>query len=203
MKSFMNRMKRQFSVLALSLFSSPVFAQGVPGIGQMFANFASASVALTKLTAFISFFAGVYFLILALVKLKAYAESGGRDVKPSTILMIFLVSILMIVYPTTINITTHTLALGDNAGSLMSTAGTGGQDVNSAINGVILFIQLVGHIGFLRGLFMLKSVGEGSRDATIGRALIFLVAGAFAINLRITVAIFGATLAPGMSLPGF
>lgn len=190
----------------LSLFSvSSAFAQttGMPDLGTMFANFSSSSIALTQLARVVAFAAGVYFLILSLVRLKQHAESNGREGKLSGVFIIFVVSIFLIVFPTTLNIASNTLALGNSAGSQLSSSGGGGSaGLSGAMEGVILFIQLIGHIGFIRGLFILKGIGDGDRNASLGKAVVFLIGGAAAINIQATVGILAATVAPGLSLPG-
>lgn len=183
-------------------FSSAAHAQSAPDVGTMFANFSETSVALIALSKVVAVAAGVFFLILTLIRVREHAEGGGRNgTKVSGIIILFFVSIFLIVIPTTLNIGTNTMSLGNASSQFSTSGGGGGGSYSSAIQGVILFIQLVGHVGFIRGLFILKGMGEGDRQATFGRAVIFLIGGAMAINIQITVALLANTIAPGMTLP--
>jgi hypothetical protein len=68
----------------------------------------------------------------------------------------------------------------------ISWTGGGGTNIgngNEAIEAAIIFFQLVGLIGFLRGWVMMKNSVEGSSQATVGQGLTHVIGGAVAVNL--------------------
>lgn len=200
---FFARINGPFALLVLGLWLSPVVAHAaqVPSLGQMFANASSTWVSLIKLTLGISFVAGLFISGVGLFKLKAYADGNGR-VPLSGPFIILFVGAVLVALPGFIDTTTETLSLGHYTGSVLavSTGGGGSQQFSAAIKGVLLFVKLVGNIAFVRGFLILKDVGEQKGNATIGRALTHIIGGAMAINIGPTIAMLGATFAPGMNL---
>lgn len=196
-------------VAALALWAPLGMAQStggqIPNLGQMFANFSSSAVALTKLVQVVAFAVGAYFLILSLVKVKQAAESGGREAKFSGAMMIFVASIFLMVLPTTINIVTGSTGITNSSGGgglFGYSGGNGLPDMSGAMNGIILFIELVGNITFVRGLINIKKMGEGNRDVTGLRVIIELVFGLACIHIVGFVGILANSVAPGLNIPG-
>jgi hypothetical protein len=202
----MSRRSSAANFLALSVlwWASPAYAQSMPSIGTMFANFSETSTVLMDLVVGVAFVVGIFVSILSLLKFKEYAESGGR-VKLHTPIALMIIGACMVALPGMINTATETLALGANTGkSLLSTPTGGGgatAAMGAAIAGVLLFIKLIGHIAFFRGFLLLKQLSEGNQNATIGRALTHIAGGAFAININATASFLAATFAPGLPLP--
>lgn len=187
-----------FSVFMLSM---PVFAQA-PDIGQMFSNFSSSSIQLIRLVSGASFLMGMILTFVSALAFKEYAESGGRTSFKKPVL-IMLAGIFMIAFPQTINHATQTLSLGSNTGSILSDSGGGGSSglamMSSALQGVLLFVKLVGHIAVFRGILMLKKIAEGQQGAEPGRALTHIFGGAAAININATIDLLANSV--GMTLP--
>jgi hypothetical protein len=199
----MRSLFRPFLALVALALPASAFAQSVPDVGQMFANFSGASIGLAMFVRFAALVIGIFFMVLTLHRLRQWAQAGDRaQVQPGGIALIFLTSILCISLPATLSITTNTIGLGDEAGALMSTAGgAAGAGYNAAMKGVILFIQFVGHLAFLRGLFIIKGIGDGDRQAKGMSAFIFMAAGACCINIVTFVGIIAGALAPGLPMP--
>jgi len=191
-------------LLLIALSPSMAWAQSsAPSIDQMFANFAESSVKLMNLVRWMGLPIGLYISGLALLRLKEYSESGSRT-KLSTPILLAVIGSLLISFPFTATIATQTLALGEATGTSLSQVPSGGgaPGVAAALEGVLLFVKLVGHIAFFRGFLILKGVAEGAQGASVGRALTHIFGGAAAININATVAILANTFAPGMSLSG-
>lgn len=189
-----------FALVLLS-FSSSAVAQGMPSLDEMFANFGSSSVAIMNLVRWMALPVGLFISFQALLRLKEYAEGGGR-VKLSTPIFMAMIGAVLIAFPITANIATQTLALGDLTGTSLSQmpASGGAPGVAAAMTGILLFVKMVGHLAFFRGFLILKNVAEGSQQATIGRALTHIGGGAAAINIGATIAILANTFAPGLGM---
>jgi hypothetical protein len=186
------------------LVPSLSWAQSAPDVAQMFANFKDSSVSLINLVRWAALPIGLVVSFQALLKFKEYSEGGGR-VKLSTPVFMAAIGAFLIWFPLSANIATQTLALGANTGTLLTAVPDAGgvPGMGAALEGVIMFIKLIGHIAFFRGLLMLKEVAEGNHQASVGRALTHIGGGAAAINLQAFVLVLANSVTPGLPIPGF
>lgn len=191
------------AAITAGLFPYEAMAQmQAPSAASMFENFSEASEELMDLVVAVSLVGGIVVTIIGLLKFREYTEAGGR-MKLTVPLGLVAVGCMMVIMPGMINTATETLSLGANTGkSLLSQGNPGGGDVPAAmagaISGILLFVKLIGHIAFFRGLLILKGMSEGNQQATIGRALTHLFGGAAAININLTANMLSATF--GMPL---
>jgi intracellular multiplication protein IcmC len=189
------------------LFALPLSASAqssTPNLAEMFTNFSESSVALMTLAKGVAFLLGLCITGVGLFKLKQFSEAGGRIGIQQPLIILF-VGTCLIALPGMIDMTTETMSLGASTGTeLLSEPNVGGgvPGMDGAIKGVLLFVKLVGHLAFIRGFLILKDVGEQKQGASIGRALTHILGGAAAININATIAMLGATFAPGMDLGG-
>jgi len=175
----------------------PALAQSTPDLGQMFANFNQSSVALIQMLVWVAFVMGLFISGLGVLRFKDLAESNGR-VKPITPVVLVCVGAALCAVPGFVGVATETLDLGRNSGTILSEPNV--SDIpgfNDAIKGILMFIKLIGHIAFIRGLLIMKRVGEGDQQAGFFRGVTHLLGGAAAININATIGILGATFAPG------
>jgi hypothetical protein len=70
---------------------------------------------------------------------------------------------------------------------------------NQAVNVLILVVQFVGWIAFVRGILMLKRAAEGSGQASFGTAITHIVGGVLASNIVAFVDVLQQTLCRGGS----
>lgn len=165
-------------------------------IGTMFENSQSTWVAFMNLARGIAWLSGVIISCAALFKLK-YVNEGKIGIK--TPLMWAFVGAALIALPGMISTATQTLSLGDNTATSLLSRDHGTSMIpgsQEAVNGVLLFIKLVGHVAFIRGFFLLKDFGSG-KEGTMGRALTMIFGGAACINIEAFVGILAATFFPG------
>lgn len=193
-------LSRLLLLAALLAMPSVAMAQSAPSLDEMFANFRDSAVAIMNLVRWMALPVGLFISFKALMSLKDYTESGGR-VKLSTPIMLAAIGATLIAFPVATNIATETIALGAATGTQLSRVPTGGgaPAVQPAIEGILMFVKMVGHIAFFRGFLMLKSVAEGAQQASIGRALTHIFGGAACINIDTTLEVLVNTFAPGMS----
>lgn len=190
--------------LALMAMPWAAQAQSAPNLAEMFANFSGSAVSLMNLAVGVAFVMGLCITGVGLFRLKKFSESNGQ-ISFSQPLIILFVGMALVVLPGFIDTATETLSLGSATGSsvlAVNIAGSSVPGMDAAIQGVLLFVKLVGHLAFIRGFLILKDVGEGKGHASMGRALTHIFGGAAAININATIAMLGATFAPGMDLGG-
>lgn len=187
-------------VLFLMAVPSLAFAQSAPSLDQMFINFKDSSIAVMQLMRWLALPLGLFISGLALIRLKEYSEGGGRT-KLSTPILLAVIGATLISFPIATNIATETMALGAATGTELSRVPSGGgaPGAAAALEGVLLFVKMIGHIAFLRGFLILKGVAEGSQNQTVGKALTHILGGAAAININATVEILANSFAPGLA----
>ncbi|WP_175992683.1 hypothetical protein [Burkholderia vietnamiensis] len=186
---------------ALAVGTQSAMAQSTGSVATMFNNASSTWVALINFTVGASFLAGIVVSCAGLFKLKDVAD--GRT-KLKTPIWMTIIGAALIAMPAWIDTMTQTMSLGSNTGTqLLSQAGSSGlAGVGDAMNSVMLFVKLLGHIAFFRGMLILKDYGSDKQGAGLGRGLTHLFGGAAAININATVAILASTFFTGLTLPG-
>ena len=184
--------------LAMSIYQQAFAADS--NIATMFANGEASWMAIMKLVGASSFVIGIIICGMALFKLRE-VNDGRATIK--TPIMWTIVGAAMISLPSSIGTIATTLTNQGYHGtgllsSINDTSGIPG--VAEALSGVLVFVQLLGHIAFVRGLFLLKDAGAG-KEGTLGRGLTHLFGGAAAINIQTTVGILARTFFKGVTMP--
>jgi hypothetical protein len=136
-----------------------------------------------------AYLAGIALLLVAISRLTKRMEEGPRGPAGFGTIMTFLASGAL-------------FALGDSIGGFVSTVfgdnnlmviininanvitnATDRARIEKVLEGVEVFVMLVGYIAFIRGWFVLKNFADGQQGATLAQGLTFLFGGVFAINL--------------------
>ncbi len=140
------------------------------------------------LTAF-SYLSGIALLLVGISRLTKRMEEGPRGPAGFGTIMTFIASGMLFNYGSSMGTFTSSL-FGDS--SLMTKvkidptviANTADADkVQYVLEGLEVFVMIVGYIAFLRGWFVLKSFADGQQGATLAQGLTFLFGGAIAINM--------------------
>jgi hypothetical protein len=140
------------------------------------------------LTAF-SYLAGIALLLVAISRLTKRMEDGPRGPAGFGTIMTFLASGALFSFGDSMGAFTSTV-FGDT--SLMTNIGinanvivnaTDRARVEKVLEGVEVFVMIVGYIAFIRGWFVLKNFADGQQGATLAQGLTFLFGGTLAINL--------------------
>lgn len=179
-------------------------AQSAPNLAEMFSNFGGSAVQLMNLAVGVAFVMGLCITGVGVFRLKKFSDSNGQ-MSISQPLIILFVGMALVVLPGFIDTATETLSLGNSTATSVLAVNVGDGSIpgmDGALTGVLLFVKLVGHLAFIRGFLILKDVGEGKGHASMGRAVTHIFGGAAAININATIAMLGATFAPGMDLGG-
>jgi hypothetical protein len=198
-----NKNNNYWAILGLTvLMLMPLESQAAgmsAGVDAMFANFRDSSVALTRLIKYISYIIGLFFVINSIHK---FSQLGSnQQLTPKVPITMFFVGVSIFSLTSVVNLAPATMAMGAGPGTILMPSGPAFGAVTAAgLQGVFLFIRLVGYIAFIRGFLLLNQAGQG-KDGTVGRGLTHIFGGVAAINITITAKILANTLAPGMVLP--
>lgn len=140
------------------------------------------------LTAF-SYLAGIALLLVGISRLTKRLEEGPRGPAGFGTIMTFIASGALFSFGDSMGSFTSTV-FGDN--NLMSvivinsnviTNATDKARIEKVLEGVEVFVMIVGYIAFIRGWFVLKNFADGQQGATMAQGLTFLFGGTMAINL--------------------
>ncbi|MBI1215649.1 MAG: hypothetical protein GC185_07515 [Alphaproteobacteria bacterium] len=140
------------------------------------------------LTAF-AYLSGIGLLLVGISRLTKRMEEGPRGPAGFGTIMTFLASGALFNFGSTIGVFVSSL-MGDNelltkisvATSVMPDAADR-QKIEAVLEGVEVFVIIVGYIAFIRGWFVLKNFADGQQGATMAQGLTFLFGGALAINI--------------------
>jgi len=186
-------------LLALLAFASSSHAQGT-NLASMFSNAVSSIEQVLDLVQYSGYLIGLFLIIGAAYKLAQLGQGDGR-ITVKTPLVMFLVGVSIFALTGSVAIMTETLAMGSGPGDLLAPSASGmDATMSQALQGVMLFIRLVGYIAFIRGFLLLNQYGQG-KEGVLGKGLIHIFGGVAAINVGITAQILANTFAPGVPLP--
>jgi hypothetical protein len=160
------------------------------GLDKMVVDFISdiARPAELMLVAF-SYLSGILLLIVGISRLTKRMEEGPRGPAGIGTIMTFIAAGALFSFGDSIG--TFSSSLFGNAQVMTNSAISeeiisDEEDrgrVQAVIEGVMVFVMLVGYIAFIRGWFVLKAFADGQQGATVAQGLTFLLGGSLAINL--------------------
>lgn len=169
-------------------FTSATLSNG--GMDELVVNFIGNIMqpALGALTAF-TYIAGFGLLLVGISRLTKRMEEGPRGPGGAGTIMTFVASGALFSFANSAG-AFLTSIFGDN--QLMTnlnisddiiSAGNDRDRIEKVVEGLMLFIMLVGYIAFIRGWFVLKAFADGQSGATMAQGLTFLLGGTLAINM--------------------
>ena len=197
-------------VFAALIFSENVFAQSPTGgsFGQaamadiitMFSNGANSFSALISLTQQLSVVIGIFLVINSVFKFAQVGTDPRTSIKMP--LTTFFIGVALISLSSLVSVVGGSVALTSNPGDILLSGGSGfTSNITAAINGVLLFVRLIGYISFIRGWLLLNKYGNGDQNIGMGKPLIHIIGGVAAINSQLTATILRNTFSPNTQLP--
>ncbi|MBB72856.1 MAG: hypothetical protein CMF50_10730 [Legionellales bacterium] len=158
-------------------------ASGVPDVDKMLANIQAQLPYLIQFITAFAYVAGFFLMFKAFFHLKQYGEmrtmmSSQADLKGPLANIFF--GMALIFSPTIINVGLTTV-FGD--ASVLSYPGDnrGWDEMGQTI---VLIVNFVGGVAFIRGLFHLNKVGSGqAQQGTFAKGIIHLIGGILCLNI--------------------
>lgn len=191
--------------LIFGLFILPVYAQtsDLPQVDaqSMLVNFAATAPNLMRLVTAVAYVLGTFFMIAGIIKLKHMGEmrtmmSHEHSVKGP--LLLLMVGAMLIYLPTTVQIGMSTFWTNPNPFGY----DIEGNQWMEFFNVIIIIMQLIGVIAFIRGLIMMAHLGGGGgHQGGFAKAITHIIAGILLINLFQFVQVVLSTLGLGSILP--
>ena len=141
-------------------------------------------------------------IIAAVTGLKRLGQSisvhAPQQSGMSTVLVKFMIGVLLIYLPTTINVGVVTF-WGKNAGGILRYTSGDSDQFGMVKEGAIAIVRVIGLISLVKGLVILsRSVGQSVQPGTFSRGLMHVIGGILAINVVGTLKVIGGTLGISM-----
>jgi intracellular multiplication protein IcmC len=193
---------KKITFIILGIFFSPnVFAEVVTA-GQVLQNLQRTVPPIITLILMISFILGIIFIHKGLSLLKKFGLPPGHMMQQGELLQpikYIFVGTLLIYLPTSEVALTNTLLGGENRSAIgrmmdlenlntiseriygTSSPGRLSDYWRNVTNTLILYIQVLGLISFIRGWILLAKPSQGGQG-TVGKGITHVVAGIIAIN---------------------
>ncbi len=190
------RLNKQFWLLVF-IFVLPATAfSATVNFATMLGALKNNAGPIITFTVAVAYVIGIWFMISAIMELKKIGESaGGAHGTLGGPLLKFIVGVLLVYLPSTIDISAGTLWGASGVQSALSYSPAGGDMFAPAKQGALAIIQVVGYISFVRGLIMLShSSDQGSQAGSFGKGLMHIIGGILAINIIATIRIIGNSL---------
>ncbi|GAB4222675.1 MAG: hypothetical protein Tsb005_15300 [Gammaproteobacteria bacterium] len=175
--------------ISLLLISQASYAQGVTDWQQLLVNLSNNFPAIERLVTGLAYVIGVILVIRALYYLKVYGELRTMMAAQSSLkapMTYLVVGAVFIFLPTAKGILFQTVFDDSSTAALSYIPQTTSTTFGLGLIAVLRFVQLIGIIAFIRGWMIVASVaGHGGR-ASLGKGIVHIVAGIFAMNIAAT-----------------
>lgn len=197
--------RKTFRMAAILLFifscflTDSAFAQNIINVNPISAqsiliNIAKQMPNLMRMVTAIAYVMGMYFVFLAVVKLRSYGESRTMMSQEHSLkgpLIYMAIGAFLIYLPTSVQVGMSTFWTSPNPYGYLQE-----QDQWSAFIGdLYLIIQFVGVIAFMRGLVIMTHLaGQGGQPGTFARGMTHIIGGIFCINIYQFVQTIWATM---------
>lgn len=168
--------------------------------GMVVAFISNISGPATGLLAAFCYISGIALLMVGISRLTKRMEEGPRGPAGMGTIMTFIASGMLMTLGSSVGSFVTSL-FGDNDLMTQATIDPGiglsfddADRIATVIEGLMIFIMMVGYIAFIRGWFVLKAFADGQQGATLAQGLTFLFGGTLAINLGELVNVLQATV---------
>ncbi|NQZ13753.1 MAG: hypothetical protein HRT94_02860 [Alphaproteobacteria bacterium] len=185
-------------------FNETIAAGGAGGLDVMLGRLmADAFVPMTTIINWFGLVAGFILVFIGISRLLKSSQEGARGPGGIGTIMTFVAGGMLISFSPMVSAfttslfldsqveTIATLQYGTGAGGL---SGTALANAHTVISAIIKFVLVLGLISIMRGIFIVRSVAEGSGQASMMAGLTHILGGALAVNLGPLINVVQTTL---------
>lgn len=196
---------------AILLLSDPVYA--ATDIHTVLTNLQRIIAPLTLMVLIISYVAGIFFIFRAIILMKKFG-SGQQGGELSHPFMYLVVGTILIFLPSATSVTMTSLfgqtanifsgnvvnygSMGQGQSLMSYSASSGGgigQQWTDLANTLVLYMQFLGFLSFVKGWFLVsKAAAPGSQGGNISKGITHIIGGIGLINIVGVVNIFRNTI---------
>lgn len=183
----------------IALLSTQAKAQSTTSLDTTFSNFTDVYSGLMDVLAGGAYLIGIWLTIKGILQLVELSKHKHYSIaKPLSSIGIGTFILFIVSSVDMVAVSIYGASAGGGASFLMPAPTSMNAQVGQALKGVLLFVNMVGFIGFIRGFLLLHQAGQG-KDGVIGRGLTHIVGGALAMNATLTAHTLASTF--GWNLP--
>lgn len=181
----------------------PMAMAASPSLDQMMINLiANIKAPMGFLIWSLSAILGLFFLVTAFVRMaKGAGQDGPRGSLGSGTVGRVIIGAILLSLAATADIFTTTIFGGAGAQFKgLSIAGVAAPTLaraESVMAAILVFIQIIGFIAFMRGFLMLRALADGNNGVSTAAAATHIVGGAVAINISPALKIIQTTVCGG------
>jgi intracellular multiplication protein IcmC len=177
------------------LLPNTAYAEG--DISNWLYNIATQVPVLVRLTVAIAYFSGFAFFIKAILKFKNCARGismASQSESVSGPIIYLVVAAVLLYFASFVQVGSVTLFGDDSAIAYNSSAGSDAFSTG-VLGPIIVILRLIGYIAFLKGFYILSSLGSGqAQKGTLGKGVVHVLGGILAINIEATYLVLLHTL---------
>lgn len=144
------------------------------------------------------FIAAVFFGSMAVYRLVKHSENGPRGTLGAGTLVTLLMAGVFASMGSMMDAVTLSMFGSDGQESTLALAynfgGTVNDKANATLKAVLVFVQILGMISFVRGFLMLRAITDGVSQSSMTAAFTHIFGGAIAANIALLVQLVQATL---------
>jgi intracellular multiplication protein IcmC len=169
-------------------------SSSVPSLSMMLINFSAVVPSLIQVVTAGAYALGMFFMVASLMGMKHFGEMRtmmSQEHSLSGPLVEFFVGASLLYLPSTIQMGLSTFWVSPNPYAYLDAVT---DQYTVFINACYSIVQLIGLIALVRGLLILKKVGSGRSQETLGKALAHLMGGVLCINIYSTLQMLEATV---------
>lgn len=180
------------------IYMSPVFAADISGVvsgvtgllgvsnvslTSMLENFSKVVPNFMKMVTAFAYVMGMYFIVKAILELKRFGESRTmmsqtHELKKPMIML--FVGVALLYLPSSVQTGLTTLWAEPNPYGYVTDTSDKWDEFKSDL---VMIIQLIGTIAFIRGLIIFTHIGQGGQPGQFGKAMSHIIAGILCINI--------------------
>ena len=174
-----------------------------PSLDQMMINLiANIKAPMGFLIWSLSAILGLFFLVSAFVRMaKGAGQDGPRGSLGSGTVGRVIIGAILLSLAATADIFTSTIFGGASAQfEGMSIPGVSAATLDHAVSvmaAILVFVQIVGFIAFMRGFLMLRALADGNNGVSTAAAATHIIGGAVAINISPALKVIQETVCGG------
>lgn len=133
--------------------------------------------------------AGIFLIMIGISRLLKSTQEGAKGPAGIGTIMTFITGAALLSTNTFLKAFSQSMFDNPTARSFAKLNYTEGMEqneiehVHTVISAVLMFLAIVGFVSFVRGLFIVRDVSEGSGQASMMAGITHLVGGALAVNL--------------------
>lgn len=165
------------------------YAGGGAGLDAMLvALFSDIYAPLMSLIFAFSYLAGLILVVVAVNRMLKTAQDGPRGPAGMGTIMSFFIAAVLFSLSSIMGAFSNSM-FGDSTVATFAVLSTSSGDkavdqhILAVISTVVVFLTIIGYISFVRGVFILKEVSEGSGQASLMAAVTHMFGGAIAVNV--------------------